>query len=180
MQNRTLSTFIVVRIHARICVSFIVIWSFYAIFADAHFDYLMTKFMKILNYIFKFDPWLPCCMTFTGLDNLIMWSYDSNSTFRPSKMVKLILFGIHKPAFPKLWPIKNFWICGHNVLMRRCKFDKWLHFRLTDRAVVTAADHSYAFTRVRNVALYIWYDLKKGLLLRQKFLGIFFSIRLNI
>ena len=48
---RTLSTFIVVRIHARICVSFIVIWSFYAIFADAHFDYLMAKFTKILYYM---------------------------------------------------------------------------------------------------------------------------------
>ena len=113
MQNRTLSTFIVVRIHARICVSFIVIWSFYAIFADAHFDYLMTKFMKILNYIFKFDPWLPCCMTFTGLDNLIMWSYDSNSTFRPSKMVKLILFleSISRP-FPNFDQSKIFEFVG--------------------------------------------------------------------
>ena len=73
-------------------------------------------------------------------------------------MVKLILFcRIHKPAFPKPQPIKNFWICGHNVLIRRCKFDKWLHFRLTDRAVVTAAEHSYASTRVRNVEIYsIW------------------------
>ena len=78
--------------------------------------------------------------------------------FRPSKMVELILFGrIHKPAFPKPQPIKISWICGHNVLIRRCKFDKWLHFRLTDRAVVTAAEHSYASTRVRNVEIYsIW------------------------
>ena len=70
------------------------------------------------------------------------------------------------------------------MLVRRCKFDKWLHFRLTDRAVVTAAEHSYAFTRVRNVALYIWYDLKKPFEkgftsvaeARQWFLNIFFPI----
>ena len=102
-------------------------------------------------------------MTLTELD-IIIWSYDSNSTFRPSKMVKLILFcRIHKPAFPKPQPIKNFWICGHNVLIRRCKFDKWLHLRLTDRAVVTAAEHSYACIRVRYVVQYISKALQKSL-----------------
>ena len=72
-------------------------------------------------------------------------------------MVSIILsvVFISRP-FPNFVQSKVFRICDHNVLIQRCKFDKWLHLRLTDRAVVTAAEHSYACIRVRYVVQYIF------------------------